>query len=114
MLSGGIESDAYDLARFAWKVLDAEIVSADARDNRLWTRVNPAFSHGLGWSIGTAAGGENVAEWDGSWTGARSLLRAYTDDGLVIAIMTNRATHRFDLNQDVYDLADNLGAIVLN
>lgn len=114
VLSGGIESNTYDLARFAWKVLNADIVSADARDNRLWTRVNPSFSHGLGWSITAASSGENVAEWNGSWTGARSFLRAYTDDGLVIAIMTNRTTHRSDLNQDVVDLANSLGNVVLN
>lgn len=108
-----MESHTYDLARFAWKILNAQIVSGDTRDNRSWTRVNPAFSHGLGWSISTA-GGENVAEGNGSWTGARSFLRTYTDDGLVIAIMSNRVTHLADLNQDVDDLADSLADIVLN
>src|SRR5690606_13357540 len=37
VIGGGIETSTYDLARFGWKVLNAEILSANARDNRLWT-----------------------------------------------------------------------------
>lgn len=113
VLGGGIESSTYDLARFGWKVLNADILSADARDNRLWTRVNPSFTHGLSWSVTTDSSGRDVAEWNGTWTGSRTFLRAYRDDGLVIAVMSNRTTHRGDLNADVTNLTNNLGNIVL-
>lgn len=113
VLGGGIETSTYDLARFGWKVLNAEILSANARDNRLWTRVNPSFTHGLSWSITTDNSGRNVAEWNGTWTGSRTFLRDYQDDGLVIAVMSNRTTHRTDLSADVSNLTNTLGNIVL-
>jgi CubicO group peptidase (beta-lactamase class C family) len=110
VLGGGIETHAVDLARFGWKVLNAEILSADARDNRLWTRVNPNQTHGLGWSVTNDNNSRRTAEWNGSWTGARSFLRAYRDDGLVIAIMSNRTNHTVG---DVGTLANNIGNEVL-
>lgn len=113
VLGGGIETNTYDLARFGWKVLNAEILSANARDNRLWTRVNPSFTHGLSWSITSDNSGRNVAEWNGTWTGSRTFLRDYQDDGLVIAVMSNRTTHRSDLSADVTNLTNTLGNIVL-
>lgn len=113
VIGGGIETSTYDLVRFGWKVLNAEILSANARDNRLWTRVNPGFTHGLGWSITTDDSGRNVAEWNGTWTGSRTFLRAYQNNGLVIAIMSNRTTHRSDLNADIDDLTNTIGNIIL-
>jgi CubicO group peptidase (beta-lactamase class C family) len=113
VLGGGIETSTYDLARFGWKVLNADILSANARDNRLWTRVNPAFIHGLGWAITTDNSGRSTAEWNGSWTGSRTFLRAYRNNGLVIAVMSNRTDHRSDLNADVNNLTDTIGNIVL-
>lgn len=113
VLGGGIETNTYDLARFGWKVLNAEILSANARDNRLWTRVNPGFTHGLSWSITGDNSGRNVAEWNGTWTGSRTFLRDYQDDDLVIAVMSNRTTHRSDLGADVTNLTNTLGNIVL-
>jgi CubicO group peptidase (beta-lactamase class C family) len=113
VLGGGIETSTYDLARFGWKVLNAEILSANARDNRLWTRVNPSFTHGLSWSITTDNSGRDVAEWNGTWTGSRTFLRDYRDDGLVVAVMSNRTTHRSDIGADVGNLTNSLGNIVL-
>ena len=113
VLGGGVETSTYDLARFGWKVLNAEILSANARDNRLWTRVNPGLTHGLAWSITSDNSGRNVAEWNGTWTGSRTFLRDYQDDSLVIAVMSNRTIHRFDLSADVVNLTDTLGNIVL-
>ncbi len=110
VLGGGIESNTLDVARFGWKVLNAEVVTADVRDNRLWTRVNASFTHGLGWAVGTAPDGRRIAEWNGTWPGSRTWLRAYRDEGLVIAIMSNRTQHMF---QDLNTLASNLAAIVL-
>lgn len=110
VLGGGIETSTVDLARFGWKVLNAEILSADARDNRLWTRVDPSFTHGLGWSVTTDSSSRRTAEWNGSWTGARAFLRAYRDDDVVIAIMSNRTNHTVD---DVGTLANEIGDEIL-
>ena len=64
VLGGGIESNAVDLARFGWKVLNGEIVSASVRDNRLWTKLNASRSVGLAWNIKTV-NGRRTAEHGG-------------------------------------------------
>lgn len=110
VLGGGLETNTLDLARFGWKVLNGEIVDADTRDDRLWQRVNPSFTHGLGWAVGNSVDNRRVADWNGSWAGSRTWLRAYRDDGLVIAIMSNRRRHTL---QDVNQLSDTIAAIVL-
>jgi CubicO group peptidase (beta-lactamase class C family) len=92
VLGGGIEVSAVDLARFGWKTLNAETVDAATRDNRLWTRVRWNQPNGLAWEVRNV-GGRRVAEHGGSWSGARSHLRVYRDDGLVIAILSNRRGH---------------------
>lgn len=112
ILGGGIESSVNDLARFGWKVLNAEITSADVRDNRLLSAPDSSSTNGLGWDL-TTVGGRNVAHHDGSWAGTRTYLRIYTDDGLSIAVGSNRRNHRSDQNQDIDDLVTRLGSIVL-
>lgn len=100
LLSGGIELSAVDLARFGWKVLNGQIVSPAVRDNRLWAAVRPGCGastsgncgFGLGWARGSSDGRRTV-DHSGSWTGARAYIRVYRDDGLVIAIMSNRTDH---------------------
>jgi CubicO group peptidase (beta-lactamase class C family) len=92
VLGGGIEVSAVDLADFGWKTLDARIVDAATRDNRLWMRVLPNQPNGLAWEV-RSVGGRRVAEHNGSWSGARSHLRVYRDDGLVIAVLSNRRGH---------------------
>ena len=117
MLGGGIEIHAVDLARFGWKVLNGNIVDPTARDNRMWTPVRAgcgastsgACRNGLAWSL-KSVGGRRVAEHSGSWTGARSFIRVYRDDGLVIAVMSNRKGHSVD---DVDGLTTNIGNAVL-
>jgi hypothetical protein len=49
-----------------------------------------------------------VAEHGGSWTGARSHIRVYRDDGLSIAILSNRRGH------DPSALATSIGDEILN
>ena len=109
VLGGGIETSAYDLARLGDKLLKGQIVSEDTRDNRLWKRVNNNSSAGLAWFTGSK-GGKRVADHSGSWTGARSYLRVYRDDNVVISIMSNRRGHSV---RDVGSLADEIAAIVL-
>lgn len=108
VLGGGIEASAYELSRFGSQLLNAEIVSEDTRDNRLWQRVNTSSSVGLAWFRGTSDGRRIVAH-GGSWTGARSYLRIYRDDGLVIAIMSNRNDHSA---RDVTDLATEIASVI--
>jgi hypothetical protein len=55
-------------------------------------RVLPNQPNGLAWEVRTL-GGRRVAEHNGSWSGARSHLRLYRDDGLVIAVLSNRRGH---------------------
>lgn len=109
VLGGGIEGHAVDMARFGWKVLNGEIVAPAARDGRMWTRVNPNRTHGLGWSI-VNVGGRRVAEWNGVSTGARSYLRCYRDDGLVVAVLSNLNPHSV---RDIDVLTTDIGNKVL-
>lgn len=93
VLGGGIESTPLDLARFGQRLLDGDIVDQDTRDNRLWSPVGSGCNwpsggkcrNGLGWRVY-----HSFVEHGGSWTGARSNLRIYPDDDLVIAIMSNK------------------------
>jgi CubicO group peptidase (beta-lactamase class C family) len=118
MWSGGMELNAVDLANFGWKVLSGQIVSPTVRDNRLWAAVAPGCGsstsgrcrYGLGWSRGTV-NSRRVADHDGSWTGARAFIRAYRDDGLVIAVMSNRTNHT--QGGDVSGLTTSIGNAVL-
>jgi len=89
IFGGGIETSPVDLAWFGWKVLDGKIVSKTTRDNVLWKRVNPSFVRGIGWRVPTIDG-KKVAEHGGSFKGTQTFMRVYRDNGLVIAIMTNR------------------------
>lgn len=100
VLGGGIEGNAVDLAEFGWGVLDARIVDATTRDDRLWTPVLDSCTgfgsglcrNGMAWSLRTL-GGRFVAEHGGLQTGARSWLRVYPNDDLVIAILSNESGH---------------------
>ncbi len=100
VLGGGIEMDALDLARFGWQTLNGQIVSAEVRDDRLWAAVrdncgdNTAGNcrNGLGWER-RLINSRRVAEHGGSWTGARSHIRIYRDNGLVIAVLSNKSNH---------------------
>ena len=105
VLGGGLESNPVDLARFGWKVLDGQIISPSVRDDRLWQNVGSS-PEGLAWNLGTV-GGRRVAQHGGQQEGARSYLRVYRDDGLVIAAMSNQAGH------NIQNLVTTLGSIVL-
>lgn len=117
MLGGGIELTAVDLARFGWKVLNGQIVKPAVRDNRLWaavasgcgTSTSGNCQYGIAWARGSSSG-HRIAAHSGAWTGARSYIRVYRDDGLVIAIMSNRDDHKVD---DVSALATQIGDAVL-
>lgn len=117
VIGGGMESSAVDLARFGWKVLAGEIVDETSRDTRMWSPVaggtcnwgnGGVCRYGVGWDL-AMRNGRRSAEHEGSWTGARSLLRVYPDDGLVIAIIQNTRTTNLQTS-----LANTLANTVLN
>lgn len=110
VFAGGLEISAVDLSRFGWKLLNGEIVRPAARDNILWTMVDSGSSsrRGIGWVVKSVRN-RRVAEHGGSFFGARSLIRIYRDDKVVIAIMSNKQTHR---TEDPNDLAQRIEDIV--
>ena len=109
VFGGGIECSAVDMAWFGWKLLDGKIVKPDARDNILWKKVIPGQSTAIAWEMGSD-NGRRIADKGGSWNGARANLRIYRDDGLVIAVMSNRTNHTVD---DLSGLTSNIANIVL-
>ena len=101
VLGGGIELDVVDLARFGALVLYAEIVSPSVRDNRLFAAVSPGCGmtvgglceNGVAWKRTNDSNGRRAREHNGSATGARSFLRIYPDDDLVVAVLSNHEDH---------------------
>lgn len=114
VFGGGLELNVVDLARFGQLVLSAQIVSPTVRDTRLFSPVAPGCAgstagickNGVAWELGTSSG-RSIVEHDGSWTGARSLVRIYPNDNLVVAVMSNRTDH------DPKALGTSIGDIVL-
>jgi CubicO group peptidase (beta-lactamase class C family) len=109
VFGGGIEISAVDLAWFGWKLLDGKIVKAAARDNILWKKVISNQPTAIAWEIGSD-NGRSIADKGGSWNGARANLRIYRNNGLIIAVMSNRTNHTVD---DVSGLTSNIANIVL-
>ncbi|MGH3737532.1 MAG: serine hydrolase [Micromonosporaceae bacterium] len=88
VLGGGLESSVADLARFGYKVADGQLLGTDALDT-LWTKPDNQKNYAYGWNVGTENGHRVVAK-DGNTTGSRAYLRVYPDDGIAIAVMSNR------------------------
>lgn len=109
VFGGGIELSTVDLARFGWKVLNGQIVRPAARDNVLWNRVRSNRANGIAWEV-RSLNGRRVAEHGGSWTGTLTRIRVYRDDGLVIAVMSNRRNHD---NGNLGTLTTNVANVVL-
>ena len=81
---GGLESSAFDLVRLGRDVLNGTILNQTQRDE-LWKS-----GAGLGWSTTTASNGAKCVGKSGGQPGAKSYLRIYPDDGIVIAVLANR------------------------
>jgi CubicO group peptidase (beta-lactamase class C family) len=113
-----MEINAVDLAKFGWKVLSGDIVSQTVVDDRIFAAVsNPttcgdspggACAFGLGWGRGFDPSWGRTVAHGGSWTGAASQILIYRDEGLVIAILSNRRAH------DPEALAQAIGCVVLS
>jgi CubicO group peptidase (beta-lactamase class C family) len=108
VLGGGLESSAYDLLRFGMLVQGGSILNQASLD-LMWTPPDNLSNYTLGWNTGTHKGAFVVAK-DGAQLGARSYLRIYPDDGIVIAILTNRK----DGGHSPSALAKTIGALMLD
>jgi CubicO group peptidase (beta-lactamase class C family) len=89
VLGGGLESSSYDLARFGVKLLAGDILSSTSLAT-MWTRPTPSLNqYGYGWDL-CSEGGRRVVAKAGEQNGAKSYLRMYPDDGIVVAVLMNR------------------------
>ena len=107
ILGGGLESSAYDLARFGIRILNGTILTP-ASQTEMWTPPDGYSNYALGWNTGSEAGTQVVAK-DGAQNGARSYLRMYPQKGIVIAILTNRK----DGGHSPVQLGRDIGALML-
>jgi CubicO group peptidase (beta-lactamase class C family) len=121
---GGMESSAPDLASFGHKLLTDKIFGTTTTRDQLWPR--PAAdktSYSYGWSMAnpTSAAGvpHLVAAKSGGNEGARSYLRIYPDDDIVIAVLSNRM-NREDAQDNplpthnMVKLGTDIGTLVIN
>jgi CubicO group peptidase (beta-lactamase class C family) len=108
VLGGGLEASAYDLGRFGARLVDGTILS-EASLNEMWTPPDGLSNYALGWNTGTHAGSFVVAK-SGAQNGARSYIRIYPDDELIIVVLTNRK----EGGHDPRELAKAIGALILN
>ncbi|MFP6621729.1 MAG: serine hydrolase domain-containing protein [Pirellulaceae bacterium] len=106
---GGLESTAPDLCRFALQLMDGSLLK-DASRQQLWTArkltSGKVTSYGLGWVIGSTNAHAYVAH-SGSQLGAKSYLRIYPEEEIIVVILSNCRSHR------PQDLGDALSQRVL-
>jgi CubicO group peptidase (beta-lactamase class C family) len=100
-LGGGFETSTYDLVRFATLLLNNTILDEDATD-LLWTPPDNLRQYAFGWDTGFHY--SRVIAKSGAQNGARSHIRIYPDEDLVIAVMSNRRGH--DVSNLSIDIAD--------
>ncbi len=84
VLGGGLESSAYDLARFGMKLADGTILSNTSRTT-LWTKPDNLKNYALGWDTST-----NYVGKGGDQLGSDSYIRIYPTQRIVVAVLTNR------------------------
>jgi len=127
MLGGGFQMDVQDLAWFGWAHLDGGLLSDSVRDNRLWRPLTGGLSLWDTTSAPRSAAPSTALGWEalvdgsranhgGSATGARTELRIYRTEDLVIAIMSNQRETSTGLQGDPHfpsTLAAQLRRIVL-
>jgi len=94
VIGGGLEGSMVDLAKFGWNVTSGRIVSKKTLDNRLWKRYASSGNFGIGWITYTDSANRKVCEHGGSWSGTRTHLLIYPDQGLVIAVGSNSSKYK--------------------
>lgn len=86
LLGGGLESNAYDLARFGDLLMRDQIIP-QAYQDQMWTSTRWPYAYG--WEIRTVGGRLEVRK-DGAQRGANSAILLYPNDGIVISVLSNR------------------------
>lgn len=105
---GGMESSAYDLARFGIKTMNGAILNAGSRA-AMWTAPDGLSNYAYGWNTGVEQGTQVVAK-DGIQLGSRTYMRMYPELGIVIVVLTNRR----DGGHDPIQLAKDIGALMVD
>jgi CubicO group peptidase (beta-lactamase class C family) len=90
-LGGGLETSAYDLARFGVDLMHNTILDQPAMD-MLWTPPDGLSNYAYGWDTGTDLGTRVIGK-SGAQNGAGSYLRIYPDEDLVVLVLSNRRGH---------------------
>ncbi len=104
---GGMESSVRDLAAFGEKVRSGDILTA-ASLRQLWG--NGGRGYRMGWRADDDAAGRRMVWKDGSNEGTQSFLHIYPDDGVVVAVLSNRQAGGHDMRE----LAQDIGALVVS
>jgi CubicO group peptidase (beta-lactamase class C family) len=90
---GGLLGTATDLVRFAEALRTPGFFSASMQETMFSTQRNADGAEtnvGLGWRLGTGVDGRRIWHHAGAIAGGRSFLMTYPDDGVTLALLSNR------------------------
>ena len=85
---GGMEASPVDVARWGAALMDGQILDSDGLTT-LWDSPFAADDYANGWNLGSELGRDVVAKTGGQ-QGAKTYIRMYPDEEVVIVVMTNR------------------------
>lgn len=99
---GGLEANAIDLARLGMKLIGTQIMSTNRRVEMTTHNPDAGVAYAYGWNYGRHDGFDWFAK-SGAQQGARTYIRAYPDEDLVIVTLANTwTTPRFEsLHEDI-------------
>jgi CubicO group peptidase (beta-lactamase class C family) len=103
---GGMESSARDLAAFGHKLASGQIIGRTSLPV-LWNGFQGSYANG--WDI-VPANGRKVVAKSGANEGTQSYLRVYPNDGITVAVLSNRKGG----GHDVTALGTSIGELVAN
>jgi len=92
---GGFEASVRDLALFAAKLMNGQILPV-ARLNQMWTsrktNAGELVGYGLGWNVGVS-NGKKFADHSGEQNGAKSYWRRLSAGHIAVVVLSNRRDH---------------------
>jgi CubicO group peptidase (beta-lactamase class C family) len=100
---GGMEGSALGLARLGSRLLRGKIISKK-RVTAMTTRPDSTSTYAYGWVVGSH-NSHSYFQKRGDQDGARSIIRIYPDDDLVIVVMANTRGSSWDLRDPVKAIA---------
>jgi CubicO group peptidase (beta-lactamase class C family) len=103
---GGMESSARDLASFGQKLASGQILDRTSLPV-MWNGYQGSYANG--WDI-VPANGRKVVAKSGANEGTQSYLRVYPNDGITVAVLSNRMNG----GHDVTALGTAIGELVAN